>query len=56
MGLDYLSNLYLEISTELEFGKHQGVDVLEVIENDPDYIRWLISEGVTCSDEIEAML
>ena len=50
--LDYYNDLFLELDDELEFGKHQGLTVSDILENDAEYIEWLISEGVEFSDEV----
>ena len=54
--LDYYKNIYLELDTYLEFGKYQGEDVTTILEEDPDYIVWLMVQGVEVSDEVKRQL
>ena len=42
------------LEDEFTFGKHKGQQLEDVITDHPDYIQWLISEGVVLFDE-EAM-
>ncbi len=57
MGLlDYYLGVVLCLDTELEFGKYQGLPVSEVIDNDVEYIEWLIDQGVEVSDEVKEIL
>ena len=46
-------NELLELDTELEFGKHQGLSVSDILEDDPQYIEWLKGEGYEVSDEVQ---
>jgi uncharacterized protein (DUF3820 family) len=57
MGLlDYYFGVVLCLDTELEFGKYQSLPVSEVIDNDAEYIEWLIDQGVEASDEVKEIL
>lgn len=35
----------LGLDSVLDFGRHSGYTILEIIKDQPDYIRWLIKEG-----------
>lgn len=35
----------LDFEDEMPFGKHKGETVAEVIDDDPGYMVWLLSEG-----------
>lgn len=37
----------LDFDDEMPFGKHKGETVAEVIDDDPSYMVWLLSEGKT---------
>lgn len=39
------------LETVLDFGKHNGHQIEDIIEDDPKYIEWLIDEGVVSFDE-----
>ena len=40
------------MNTELGFGKHQGLTIEDVIEEDVKYIEWMISEGFEMDDDV----
>jgi uncharacterized protein (DUF3820 family) len=50
--LDYYKDIYLELESELEFGKHQGRSIKDILDDDPDYIRWMFSEGFDLGDDV----
>lgn len=54
--IDYYQGVILDLDTELEFGKYQGYGVGYLIDEDPDYIRWLSDQGVDVSDEVMELL
>jgi len=36
--------LIMKLDSEFKFGKHKGEQLEDVIEDDPDYVRWLAEE------------
>jgi uncharacterized protein (DUF3820 family) len=54
--LDYYQGVTLDLDTELEFGKYKGLTVDEVIDDDAEYIEWLIDRGIDTSDEVKELL
>lgn len=49
---EYYSGLVLGIDDELEFGKHQGCAVRDVIDEDLAYIEWMMSEGIEFEESV----
>jgi hypothetical protein len=51
---------FYDLDDELNFGKYKdsGKTVEDIIEEDPDYIRWCIEniETISFSDDIESMV
>ena len=48
---------YLELDDVMEFGKHKGCDVEDLIGDDPDYLAWLHERDVVeFSDELVTIL
>lgn len=37
---------YLNLKSELDFGKHKGETVEDVLENDPKYLLWIKEKGI----------
>lgn len=35
----------ITLDTTLWFGKYQGCELWEILEKDPDYVRWLVEEA-----------
>lgn len=54
--LDYYQGVTLDLDTEFEFGKYKGLTVDEVIDDDVEYIEWLIDQGIDTSDEVKELL
>ena len=50
--------MLFKLTTEFTFGKHEGANVAEVMETDPDYIRYAIEnwDNHTFDDEVEENL
>lgn len=41
----------LGLDSILKFGRHKGKQLEDVIEDDPDYIEWMVDHGVADFDE-----
>ena len=54
--MNYYDNLYLDIDDSMEFGKYQGESIDIILDEDPDYIVWLIEQGVDVSAEVKQHL
>lgn len=55
----YSSKTYtLGLSDEMPFGKHKGKSVQEVLDEEPDYLRWMLREvqRVTFGAEVLELL
>lgn len=52
MGISYYDGITLEMDTTIEFGDHQGLTVAEVLEGAPDYIEWMIDQGMSFDEEV----
>src|SRR3990167_7116045 len=39
-------NMILGLSDEIKFGKHKGELIRDIIQNDPEYLDWAISNGI----------
>ncbi len=50
--LEYYIGVVLEMNDELEFGKYQGCTIADIIEDDLDYIEWMISEGIEFGETV----
>jgi len=41
----------MNLESVFSFGKHKGSQLEDVIEDDPNYIEWMVMEGVVGFDE-----
>ena len=51
MSFNKLMNKDLGLDDFFKFGKYKGEQVEDILTDDPDYIDWLIEEGVVDFDE-----
>ena len=57
MGLfEYYEGVTLDVDTEIEFGKYQGMTVEDILEEDAQYIEWLNDQGIEVTEEVQALL
>jgi uncharacterized protein (DUF3820 family) len=51
----YNSGVVIYLDTCLEFGKYQGEVVQDILDDDPDYIQWLIDNFDVDEEVIDAL-